>query len=82
MEKQVLYRLEVNYYSQDYDDKALETSSPIFTLSEGVQRYLEAIQEKCEDDPGKPARAHLWEYVWSGEPHKSELIEKTIMKNY
>ena len=57
MGKQVLYRLEVNYYSQDYDDKALETSSPIFALSEGVQRYLEAIQEKCEDDPEKPAKA-------------------------
>lgn len=82
MEKHVLYRLEVNYYSRNYDDKMLETSSPIYSLDEGIRQYMEAIKEKCVDNPEQPARTHLWEYVWSGKPFYSECTEKTIMKNY
>lgn len=78
----IKYRLDVNYYSQDYDNKCCETSIPVYTLSEGINKYLEAIEESCIDDKNKPARAHLWEYVWSDEPRKSEIISNTIAKNY
>ena len=50
MEKTVKFRLEVDYLSKEYDNSALETSSPIYTLEEGLARYEEAIQEKCVDD--------------------------------
>lgn len=78
----IKYRLDIDYYSKDYDNKCCDTSSPIYTLSEGVNKYLEAIKETCIDDITKPARVHLWEYAWSGEPWKSDLIQITIAKNY
>ena len=55
MEKQVKYRLEVDYYSREYDDKMCEESAPIFSLTEGIEGYLKAIQKKCIDKPEIPA---------------------------
>lgn len=78
MNKKVKYRLEVDYLSREYDDSALETSSPIYTLDEGIARYEEATQEKCVDDPSKAARVHLWKYAYKG----NKLAPITIRKNY
>lgn len=79
---EVKYRLEVNYYSRDYEHKCCETSAPVYNLEDGIKEYLKEIQERCIDDKTKPARVHLWEYTWSGEPWASELIPATIAKNY
>ena len=78
MNKKVKYRLEVDYLSREYDDSALETSSPIYTLDEGIAKYEEATQEKCVDDPSKAARVHLWKYAYKG----NKLAPITIRKNY
>ena len=78
MKRTVKFRLEVDYLSREYDDSALETSSPIYTLEEGLARYEEAIQEKCVDDPSKAARVHLWKYAYKG----NKCTPITIRKNY
>lgn len=78
MEKKVKYRLEINYLSKDRDDAAVETSSPIYTLDEGMTEYVKALSEKCVDDKRKPARVHLWEYAYKGR----KLTPITIAKNY
>ena len=83
MEKQrkrrVLYRLEVNYLSQDYEDRALETSSPIYSKREGLQEYRKALSEKCVDMIERPARVHLWKYAYDA---AGRLAPVTIAKNY
>ena len=35
----VKYRLDVSYYSKDYDDKVAQTSAPIYSLEEGLKKY-------------------------------------------
>lgn len=74
----VRYRLEVNFLSKDYENSALETSSPIYTLEEGRREYEKAIKQFCVDDPTIPARVHFWKYRWNG----NELNPLTIAKNY
>lgn len=76
----VKYRLEVNYYSKDYDDRCCETSSPIYTFEQGLEEYAAEIKRdcKCFDDETIPARVHLWKYNYSGD----ELDPITIAKNY
>lgn len=78
--RKVKYRLEIDYLSKDYDDRALSTSSPIYTLEDGFRRYFDAIDnERCSDDKEKPVRAWLWEYHYTkdGKPNF-----KTLAKNY
>lgn len=78
--RKVKYRLEIDYLAKDYDDRALCTSSPIYTLEEGFRRYFDAIDnERCSDDKEKPVRAWLWEYHYTkdGKPNF-----KTLAKNY
>ena len=41
--RRVLYRLEVNYLSRDYEDRALETSSPIYNKKDGWKEYRRAL---------------------------------------
>lgn len=78
MERKFKYRLEIDYLSREYDDWAVGTSSPIFSLEEGLARYAEAIKENCIDNEEIPARVHLWEYVRKG----GRTTYKTIRKNY
>lgn len=76
----VKYRLEVDYLSKDYEDKALSCSSPIYSLEDGFRKYFEAIEnEKCSDDNEKPVRAHLWEYHYKKD---GTFNPKTLAKNY
>lgn len=77
--KKVLYRLDVDYYSTEYDNKCCEVSSPIYNKAQGIKKYMEAIKERCIDKPGIPARAHLWKYQWTADGKCNPL---TIMKNY
>ncbi len=81
-DKKVIYRLEIDYYSKEYDDRACQTSTPIYSLEEGLKAYHEAIKEKCIDDNTKCARAELWKYG-DGLNDKGRLWkEKTIVKNF
>ena len=78
--KKVLYRLEIDYLSKEYNNRMLSTSEPIYNLKEGIQKYLKAIKEKCRDDKNVPARCHLWKY---GPIINGMHIEgETIAKNY
>ena len=77
--RQVRYRLEVDYYDKDYDDKALYISSPIYNKKEGHTEYRKAIKETCIDNPFKPVRAHLWKYCYAS---NGALTPITILKNY
>lgn len=77
--KKVKYRLDINYYSQDYPDACCEISKPIYTMEEGKQEYLSACEEKCLDNPDMPARVHLWKYQWSDDGKCNPL---TIAKNF
>ena len=77
--RRVLYRLEINYYSVDYDDRALETSSPIYSKREGLQEYKKALGEKCVDRLDVPARVHFWKYNYDAE---GRFFPVTIAKNY
>lgn len=62
MERKVRYRLEINYYSRDYDNKCCDISSPIYTKADGWKRYKQALNEKCIDDVTKTVRVHFWKY--------------------
>lgn len=75
----VKYRLDVSYYSKDYDDKAAQTSAPIYSLEEGLKKYEEAIKQKCFDRTDLPVLVHLWEYNWD---ENGRLAPITIKKNY
>jgi len=74
----VKYRLDVDYLSKEYDDRMCETSSPIYTLEDGITKYQKAISEKCIDDSTRPARVHLWEYRYTS----GKFDPITIAKNY
>ena len=80
MKYKVPYRLEIDHYSKEYDDRACEISSPIYSLEQGIKEYEEAIRknEKCLDDNTKPVRIWLWKYRYT----KGELNPITIRKNY
>ena len=76
--RRVLYRLEINYYSQDYEYKCLETSSPVYNKKDGWREYRKAIKEKCVDKD-VPARVHFWKYNYNADGRMEPL---TIAKNY
>lgn len=79
----VKYRLEINYYFMDYNHKALETSEPIYSLEEGLEKYDKATQEYCIDFPEEPARCWLWKYSYRKDKHGREyLVRQTVRKNY
>ena len=75
----VKYRLDVDFLSKEYEDRLLETSSPIYTLEDGLKKYQEAITKKCVDDESIPARCHLWKYRYT---RAGEFNPLTIAKNY
>lgn len=73
MSNKVWYRLNINYLSVDYEDRALETSSPIKSLKEGFAEYTKAIMlEKCVDVPDLPARVDLTKYTWNATTNKTK----------
>ena len=77
--RQVRYRLEVDFYEKDYENKALYESSPIYTKRDGISKYKDAIKETCLDNPFHPVRAHLWKYCYAP---NGALTPVTILKNY
>lgn len=77
--RRVLYRLDVDYYSRDYDDRACEVSSPIYNKKEGLTKYKKAIAEKCIDKKDIPARVHFWKYNYD---ENGVFAPITIAKNY
>ena len=76
MNKKVKYRLEENFLSRDYEDSALETSSPIYSLEEGLRKYEEAIKEFCVDDKSVPVRCILWKYRYKKDGTPNHVIIK------
>ena len=76
MERKVKYRLVENWYSRDYDDRALELSSPIYTLEEGLAKYEEAIKNMCADDKTVPVRCKLWKYRYRRDGSPNHILIK------
>lgn len=76
--REVKYRLEVDYYSKDYDDRMCSTSGPIYNLKDGWKQYRQAIKETCIDDKSRPARVWFWKYNYIN----GEFAPLTIAKNY
>ena len=67
-------RLNVNYFSKNRENAALETSIPIKTMAQGLEEYTKAIMlEKCADVPTIPARVSLDKYTWNNETGKTEV---------
>ena len=62
----ITHRVEINYLSKEYDDKALFTSSPYRDITEAVTAYNEALALKCVDKKNKPVRVDLLEYKSDG----------------
>ena len=77
--RQVRYRVEVNYLSKDYEDAALEISSPIYTKADGWKEYRKSIKKFCVDDKTKPARVWFWKYNYDANGKPDPV---TIAKNY
>ena len=73
MYRKVKYRLEQNWLSVDRDDMALETSSPIYSLAEGINEYAKAIQERCID-ADVPARCTLWQYRYKKDGTPNHIV--------
>lgn len=78
----ILYRLEIDYYSQECENRCCSTSEPIYSLQEGIEKYLAAITEKCIDDNSKYARVELWKYGEGLNERGMLWKEKTVMKNF
>lgn len=74
-------RLNLNYLSEDYPDRALETSSPIKTLEIGLSEFVKAITlEHCTDRKNLPVRAELVKYIY--DPATKTTTTKTIVNNF
>lgn len=74
-------RLNLNYLSEDYPDRALETSSPIKTLEIGLSEFVKAITlEHCTDNKKLPVRAELVKYIY--DPATKTTTTKTIVNNF
>lgn len=79
----IWYRINTNYYSKDYDDKALTSSDPVGNdIQNAIAQYnkMLAKNEKCLDDPKQPTRIDLTIYICNdnesiGTPH-------ILIKNY
>lgn len=59
-----IYRVEVDYYSVDYDDRMCSTSTPFMKKEDAEKAYKEACSEYCIDNPSMPARVTLVKTVW------------------
>ena len=76
-----VFRVEINYLSQDYDDSMLATSSPYGNdLEKAEKAYNDALRLFCVDIPTKPARVTLTETVFS-KPYEYGKT-KTLKQNY
>lgn len=77
------YRVNVNYYSVDYENKTLETSSFAGrALEEAHARYVAEIArgERCKDNADKPVRIDLIEY--NHNEKTGDTVRKLIKWNY
>ena len=77
------YRINVDYLSKWYDDKALNISHPGGDNKEkAIQLYFDEIakNEKCADDKSIPARVDLTEYIYSKKTNNTRTV--IIYKNY
>lgn len=79
----IWYRININYLSKDYDNKALEISHPAGNdKQKAIAQYNNELakNEKCSDDPNKPTRIDLTEYIcWDNELMATPYI---LLKNY
>lgn len=79
------FRVNVNYYSIDYDNKCLETSTAYKNLEEAYTAFEAAKLEKCVDDPNKPAKVDLTAHIWDIDENgnaKGQARQFWIMSNY
>lgn len=83
MKHKVKYRVEIDYYAQEYPDKVCQTSAPFYTLEEAFREYIAAVDNaRCIDDPGRPVRAWLWKYKYKKGNGEWLLDPVTLAKNY
>ena len=72
--KKVKYRVNIDYLSKDYDDKALNTSAPYYDYENALCDYEKACNEFCADDKTKHVRVTIEKYTKDG--------LKTIKRSY
>jgi hypothetical protein len=79
----IWYRININFYAKDYDNKALSMSDPAGNdMQKAIEQYYAELakNEKCVDDPNQPLRINLTLYICPdgeslGTPH-------ILLKNY
>ena len=75
----IWYRLNINYLSREYDNKAMEISEPLGNNEEiATQKYFEKLaeNEKCLDNDLMPARIDLTKYVYDNDTTTSIILYK------
>lgn len=77
------YRINIDYLSKEYNNKALEISHPMGNDKENaIEEYLKEIdkKEKCVDNNKILARVDLTEYIYNDTTKKTTT--NILMKNY
>ena len=67
-ERSPKYRVDVDWYRRDYDDRMCATSTPYYDDEGGkvIDEILDALKGESLDEPGKPPRVSLWLYTSEG----------------
>lgn len=66
MSKKLKYRVEVNYFTRDYDDRILLTSSPHYSLETALEEIVNSVDKRCVDDSSVGAEITLLKYTNKG----------------
>lgn len=77
------YRINIDYLSKEYDNKALEISNPCGDNKEkAIKEYKKEIakKSKCVDNNKILARVDLTEYIYNNTT--KETTTNILMKNY
>lgn len=79
----IWYRLNINYLSKEYNDKAFDISEPCGDNEKiAFKKYNNQINknEKCLDNPKKTALVDLTQYIYDN--NTDTTTTKVIIKNY
>ena len=79
----IWYRININYLSKDYDNKALEISEPCGNNENmAIKKYFDEIakNKKCIDNEQVATRVDLTKYIYNKNTNETKAI--IINKNY
>ena len=79
------FRVNIDYYSMNYDDRMCETSTAYNKLDDAYNAYQAALTEKCIDDPEQAARVDLTVHMWEADEHgnaKGKAKTYVFMSNH